>query len=199
MANPTGPPKPFDGERTPPDEPGVGEFLAAVPVMVSRISREGRYLGYEAAKGLEPYLPPAEVTGCLLHDVLPPAIARGAMSCIQAALATSVPQTYVYQLPLGDNIHRFEMCMVALSSEEVLAVVRDVTTSERPARTYSLTPTELAVLSCVALGLADKEIAKNRRISPDTVHKHVASIRQKMNARSRTEAAVRAVREGLLG
>lgn len=121
------------------------------------------------------------------------------MNCIEAALATGVPQTYGYQLALGDDMHRFEMCMVALSSEEVLAVVRDVTMSERPAQTYGMTPTELAVLSCVALGLADKEIAMNRRISPETVHKHVASIRQKMNARSRTEAAVRAVREGLLG
>ena len=199
MAHPTDPPKPFDEERTPPDELRTGEVLAAIPVMVSRISREGRYLGYETAKGLEPYVPPAEFMGRLLHDVLPPAIAGGAMTCIEAALATGKPQTYVYQLALGDDMHQFEMCMVALSHEEVLAVVRDVTTSERPAQTYSLTPTELAVLSCVALGLADKEIAKNRRISPETVHKHVASIRQKMNARSRTEAAVRAVREGILG
>lgn len=199
MANPKGSPKPIRKNRTPPDEGGLGQVLAAMPVMVSRISREGRYLGYEAAKGLEPYAPPGECTGRLLHDVLPLAIAAGAMSCIETALATGAPQTYVYELTLGDDMHRFEMCMVALSPEEVLAVVRDVTMSDRPTETYGLTPTELAVLSCVALGLADKEIASNRRISAETVHKHVASIRQKMGARSRTEAAVRAVREGILG
>ncbi len=121
------------------------------------------------------------------------------MRCVEAALSAGVPQTYVYQLAVGDDMHRFEMCMVALGPEEVLAVVRDVTTSERPAQTYGLTPTELAVLSCVALGLTDKEIASNRGISPLTVRKHLASIRRRMNARSRTEAAVRAVREGLFG
>ena len=163
------------------------------------ISREGRYLGYEAQKGLERYEPPAEFAGRLLYDVLPPAIAGGAMSSIEAALATGVSQTYVYQLALGDDMHRFEMCIFPLSPEEVLAVVRDVTTSKRPARTYGLTPREVVILACVALGLTDKEIANNHRISPATVRKHVASIRRKMNARSRTEAAVRAVREGLLG
>ena len=199
MATRTGPQEPINAGRTPPDELGAGEVLAAMPGMVCRISREGRYLRYDAAKGLETYVPPADFTGRLLHDVLPPAIAGGAMTCIESALATGLPQTYVYHLALGDDIRRFEMCMVALSPEEVLTVVRDVTTSERPAQTYGLTPTELAVLSCVALGLTDKEIASNRRISPLTVRKHVASIRRRMNARSRTEAAVRAVREGLLG
>lgn len=96
-------------------------------------------------------------------------------------------------------MHQFEMSIVALSPEEVIAVVRDVTTSRRPTQTYGLTPRELVVLACVAVGLTDKEIATNHGISPETVRKHVASIRRKMDARSRTEAAVRAVREGLLG
>lgn len=199
MATRKGPPEPSDKERTQPDKPGAGEVLAAMSVVVSRISGDGRYLEYEAAKGLEPYAPPAEFAGRLLLDVLPRAIAGGAMRSIKAALATGVPQTYVYQLALGDGLHRFAMSIVALSPDEVIAVVRDVTTSERPGQTYGLTPRELVVLACLAVGLTDKEIAWNHGISPETVHKHVASILRKMNARSRTEAAVRAVREGLLG
>ncbi len=128
MANPTDLPKPFDEDRTPPDELGTGEVLAALPVMVSRISREGRFLGYETAKGLEPYAPPADFLGRLLHEVLPPAIAGGAMSCIEAALSAGVPQTYVYQLALGDDMHRFEMCRVCVCPEVVVSVVRVVTT-----------------------------------------------------------------------
>ena len=46
--------------------------------------------------------------------------------------------------------------------------------------------------------LTDKEIARELVISPLTVHKHVANILGKMNAASRTEAGVRALREGLL-
>ena len=64
---------------------------------------------------------------------------------------------------------------------------------------YGLTIRESTVLSLVADGQADKEIALALAISPYTVSKHVASILLKMDAHSRTEAGVRAVREGLVG
>ena len=63
---------------------------------------------------------------------------------------------------------------------------------------YGLTFREFTVLHLVAAGKADKEIAHELGISPLTVHKHVANILAKMNAASRTEAGVRALREGLL-
>lgn len=175
------------------------EILEAVPDMMFRISRDGRYLGYKPARGLSPFVPPSEFLGRSVGDVLPEPVAGGAITCIEAVLSTGEPQTYLYQLPLDGEMHQYEARIVALSDDEALAVVRDVTTADRPAQTYGLTPTELAILSCLALGLTDKAIAHNRRISPGTVRTHVASIRKKMEARSRTEAAVRAVREGLLG
>ena len=63
---------------------------------------------------------------------------------------------------------------------------------------YGLTRRELTVLSLAATGKTDKAIASELRISPNTVHQHVSNILLKMNATSRTEAGVRAVREGLL-
>ena len=63
---------------------------------------------------------------------------------------------------------------------------------------YGLTFREFTVLHLVAAGRADKEIARELVISPLTVHKHVANILGKMNAASRTEAGIRALREGLL-
>lgn len=63
---------------------------------------------------------------------------------------------------------------------------------------YGLTMRELTVLKLVTAGLSDKEIARDLEISPLTVHKHVANLLTKMKASSRTEAGVRAVREGLL-
>ena len=63
---------------------------------------------------------------------------------------------------------------------------------------YRLTFRELTVLHHVATGKADKEIAHELGISPLTVHKHVANILAKMSAASRTEAGVRALREGLV-
>jgi DNA-binding NarL/FixJ family response regulator len=63
---------------------------------------------------------------------------------------------------------------------------------------YGLTKRELEVLRHVAAGQTDKAIAAILAVSQLTVHKHVSSVLAKMDAESRTEAAVRAVREGLV-
>ena len=63
---------------------------------------------------------------------------------------------------------------------------------------YGLTFRELTVLHLVAAGRSDKEIAAELGISPLTIHKHVSNILARMNASSRTEAGVRALREGLV-
>ena len=63
---------------------------------------------------------------------------------------------------------------------------------------YGLTFRELTVLHLVAAGRADKEIALELGISPRTAETHVGNILGRMGASSRTEAGVRALREGLL-
>ncbi len=63
---------------------------------------------------------------------------------------------------------------------------------------YGLTFRELTVLHLLAAGRSDKEIGTELGISPLTAQKHVENIRTKMGAACRTEASVRAVREGLL-
>ena len=63
---------------------------------------------------------------------------------------------------------------------------------------YSLTFRELMILHYVAAGRSDKEIGIEPAISPLTAQKHVSNIRAKMDASSRTAAAARALREGLL-
>ena len=63
---------------------------------------------------------------------------------------------------------------------------------------YGLTFRELMVLRLVVAGKSNKEIGAVLGISALTASKHVANILHKMSAASRTEAGVRAVREGLL-
>ena len=63
---------------------------------------------------------------------------------------------------------------------------------------YGLTFRELTVLNLVAAGRSDREIATVLSIGVRTANKHVENILSKMGASSRTEAGVRAVREGLL-
>jgi ATP/maltotriose-dependent transcriptional regulator MalT len=57
---------------------------------------------------------------------------------------------------------------------------------------------EREVLTLVANGLSDREIAEQLIVSPHTVHRHVANIRHKLGRGSRTAAVAEAARLGLL-
>ncbi len=61
-----------------------------------------------------------------------------------------------------------------------------------------LTRREREVLCLLAEGLTNREIAERLVISEHTVHRHVANILRKLELPSRTAAAARAVRSGLL-
>jgi DNA-binding NarL/FixJ family response regulator len=61
-----------------------------------------------------------------------------------------------------------------------------------------LTSREAQVLKHVALGLSNKEIARSLKISVETVKEHVQNVLRKINATDRTDAAVRAVKLGIV-
>ena len=61
-----------------------------------------------------------------------------------------------------------------------------------------LTQRETQVLRHVALGLSNKEIGRSLEISVETVKEHVQNILRKLEAGDRTEAAVWAVKKGLV-
>ncbi|MFG0262217.1 MAG: response regulator transcription factor [Novipirellula sp. JB048] len=63
---------------------------------------------------------------------------------------------------------------------------------------WPLTARESQVLLHIALGLSNKEIAKSLSISVETVKEHVQNILRKLGANDRTDAAVKAVRVGLI-
>jgi DNA-binding CsgD family transcriptional regulator/putative methionine-R-sulfoxide reductase with GAF domain len=62
-----------------------------------------------------------------------------------------------------------------------------------------LTDREREVLALIVEGLINKEIGRRLGVSPNTVKNHIASITQKLGVADRTQAAVIAIRQGLLG
>jgi DNA-binding NarL/FixJ family response regulator len=68
-------------------------------------------------------------------------------------------------------------------------------TREKPT---PLTDRELAVLKLVVEGKTNQEVGLALGISDKTVEKHLDNIFTKLEVTSRVEAAVRAVREGLV-
>jgi two-component system, NarL family, response regulator LiaR len=68
-----------------------------------------------------------------------------------------------------------------------------------PEMRESLTERETETLRLIARGMSNKEIAEELSVSEVTVKTHVSSILSKLNLQSRTQAALFALKEGLVG
>jgi two-component system, NarL family, response regulator LiaR len=84
---------------------------------------------------------------------------------------------------------------VQLSPQAAARLMREVRAPENP---EALTERETDVLRLLALGKANKEIAAQLHISETTVKTHVSNILVKLGVPSRTQAALYAVRIGLV-
>ena len=70
--------------------------------------------------------------------------------------------------------------------------------SDEPPASTRLSPREREVLRLLIEGRSDREIADTLTIGVRTVHTHVAGILNKLGVPSRTAAATRAIRDGLV-
>ena len=68
----------------------------------------------------------------------------------------------------------------------------------KPMSKESLTEREIEVLKLAAQGMSNKEIAENLSVTVRTVKAHISNLFAKMDVASRTEAILKAVREGWL-
>lgn len=83
-------------------------------------------------------------------------------------------------------------------------LLKAIRTSPKPAGTddvviQSLTPRELEVLRLVAEGYSNRQISDIVHLAEGTVKNHLSTILTKLGARDRTNAVLRALREGMLG
>ncbi|MFB4394447.1 response regulator transcription factor [Pseudomonas sp. LS_2] len=62
----------------------------------------------------------------------------------------------------------------------------------------SLTPREIQVLQCVAMGKPNKQVAQELSISEDTIKGHLRSIMDKLGANNRTHAVTLAIQRGII-
>ena len=63
---------------------------------------------------------------------------------------------------------------------------------------FKLTPREFEVLQLVIKGKSNTEIAKELLITVHTVKAHITNIFEKMSVHDRVQAAIKAVREGIV-
>jgi DNA-binding NarL/FixJ family response regulator len=97
-----------------------------------------------------------------------------------------------------EAVHRGEPAITPATATRIIEEFgrRDREASGDPDR---LTEREVDVLRLVTAGLRNKEIAERLRISGNTVKFHLGNILGKLHAKSRTELAARALKEGLVG
>ena len=84
-------------------------------------------------------------------------------------------------------------------SQYVLKTQRTKAQSKQKEDVYNLTLKEKKVLSLLADGNSNQQIAKKLNISINTTKVHVCNILQKLSVDDRTQAAIKAIKENILG
>ena len=106
---------------------------------------------------------------------------------------------------LLQSIHRVVEGGTQMTTELLRTAVENLiengrkTLAERTTESAHLTEREVDVLRLMGNGESNKIIAKTLGITLDTVKKHVRNVIDKMQARSRTHAAIIAAQAGLVG
>jgi len=145
--------------------------------------------GIEATAAIKRELPDTEVIA--LTSVLEDASVIGAIRA--GALGYLLKDTKAEELIQA--IKAASEGQVQLSPQAAARLMREVRAPESP---ETLTDRETEVLRLLAQGRSNKEVAHQLTIGEKTVKTHVSSILAKLNVSSRTQAALYAVRIGLV-
>ena len=145
--------------------------------------------GISATGAIRSELPDVEVIA--LTSVLEDASVTGAVKA--GAIGYLMKDTEAEEL--GRAIKAAAEGRVYLAPEAAARLMREVRTPQSP---ETLTERETEVLQLLARGKANKQIATGLYVTEKTVKAHVSSILAKLGVQSRTQAALYAVRAGLV-
>jgi two-component system, NarL family, response regulator LiaR len=145
--------------------------------------------GLESTRAIRTELPEVEVIA--LTSVLEGASVTGAVRA--GAIGYLLKDTDAEELHRA--IRGAAEGRVQLAPEAAARLIREVRAPENP---EALTDRETEVLRLLARGQANKQIASELFVEEKTVKAHVSSILRKLGVHSRTQAALHAVRTGLV-
>ena len=145
--------------------------------------------GIEATREIRSELPEVEVVA--LTSVLEDASVTGAVKT--GAIGYLLKTTDADEL--CEAIKAAAAGQVQLAPEAAARLMREMRAPENP---EALTERETEVLELIARGKANKQIARELFIGEATIKSHVHSILSKLSVKSRTQAALHAVRVGLV-
>jgi PAS domain S-box-containing protein len=109
-------------------------LLESNPDQIFRLSGDGVFLDYHSASENAFYLLPKEFMGKNVRDLLPPDVVQATLDRVKKAIETRNIQTLELSLPLKDEIRDFEARYAASGKDEVITIIRDITTSKQAER-----------------------------------------------------------------
>ncbi|MGK7902336.1 MAG: PAS domain S-box protein [Hormoscilla sp.] len=110
-------------------------FLKVLPDVMFRINRDGTYLDAIASYGNKLLLPPPELIGKKVREVLPPDLADRMMHYIEQALVTDIIQIFEYQLLVKGSLRDREQRVIKSGTDEVMTIARDITDRKQAEQT----------------------------------------------------------------
>ena len=149
--------------------------------------------GIEATRQIKTSQPESRIlvmTSFATDDKVLPAIKAGALGYL---LKESAPEDLVQAI---HQIHRGEPSLHPTIARKVLQEITHP--ADRPPTPDPLTRREAEILLLVAQGLSNQDIAGKLHISDPTVRSHVSNIMSKLHLATRIQAALYALREGLV-
>jgi two-component system nitrate/nitrite response regulator NarL len=190
---------------------GVAHSLGVEPDFTVIGQAENGEDGIDLAKTLRP-------------DVVMPDVSMPGIDGIATAarIAAALPETRIIMLTVSENEDSLMAALKAgahgyvlkgVSSIELRAIIRRVAGGEAyvtpllagkmltelsrpsgPAYLEELTKREVEVLELLSQGLANREIGERLHLAEKTIKHHISGILQKLQVRSRTEAAIIALK-----
>ena len=102
-------------------------IVSAIPDLLFRIGKDGTYLDSHSHIESTLYVPRELFIGKKINEVLPPDLATKSMEIIQQAFEQKNTISYEYSLTIQGELKFFENRVIAISSDEVLSIIRDIT------------------------------------------------------------------------
>jgi signal transduction histidine kinase/ActR/RegA family two-component response regulator len=128
-------------------------LLDALPDMMFRVRSDGVVVDFQPAWAEKLAAPVERMVGRKVVDVLPAAIAGQTLEALALVLETGNSQRFEFPLATPNGEHEYEARLSAAGSDDVVAIVRDITEAKRLQAQLALAD-RLAALGTLAAGVA---------------------------------------------
>lgn len=109
-------------------------LLDAMPDSMFLFQSDGTFLDFRTNDSAILYISPAQIIGSNLYMVMPPHVGELLRPKIDQLFATGSIQVFDYHLELPTGTHDFEARLVQCGTDQILAIVRDITRRKRNER-----------------------------------------------------------------